>query len=191
MILAEFKDFRELRELYRASTTKKLYLQLWSIDTLMAFPAGAQISPPLLSFESGMPVWERASNDNTIPRVWLSAHASPLREGLYTIWVGRVRGATVGIQKYNLSLLESPTLALRLKASQGYRLWSGDAHSLFNNQFEGDYWISYAGHASAVTWLSKTHNILPLGSHISYSSTQTLVALHTTGSRGLDKWRMV
>lgn len=87
--------------------------------------------------------------------ICLSAHASPLREGLYVVWVSVVLGGAIIIHRYSLSVRDSRPLSFHRTLSQPLILWE--------NYFRDDSRISYAGHANVVSRIGYDRQILPLG----------------------------
>jgi hypothetical protein len=132
-------------------------LRVWNTNMLMRLPVDQDHAieldvPPVLSQAISF-TWYPGS------AICLSAHASPLQEGLYTIWVSVVQGGVIIIHKYRLSLIESRRLSFYRTLSQPLVLWE--------NYFRDDSRISYAGHANVVNRIGYDRQILPLAKWIS------------------------
>ena len=124
-------------------------------------------APPLIS-EAISYTWYPSSG------ICLSAHASPLQEGLYIVWVSVVLGGAIILRKYYLSVIESQRLSFHRTLSQPLVLWE--------NFFRTDSRISYAGHANVVSRLGYSRQILPFAKWLQGSPATKPPS---------KKWRMV
>jgi len=151
--------------------SRRFCLELWDVDTLSLPPAGGRsestLPPSVISHEVGMPKVDQYMT----PRIRLSAHPSPLREGVYTIWV-LVRDVTAAIHKFRLSLLEPRKPLLYQNAYQDHGILTFLLGNDWRN-FREDYGISYSGHASTICnhlWaLGELRHILPLANYMTYT----------------------
>ncbi|KAF8237752.1 hypothetical protein L208DRAFT_1388657, partial [Tricholoma matsutake] len=149
------------------------YLRVWNIHSLMLYPSPVitrDTAPVSLLHSQTIFLPSQTISPQPFPRfpyLSLSVHESPLREGLYTIWVAVSGGSTVeATYKYDLSLLGSTSLSLHWKTSQPYQL--PRSRSLQDNTR-----ISYAGHAVLATSTLFSSEILSLSGLKPHSRTKT------------------
>jgi len=138
----------------------ELFLHVWNIDSLMTHPGQGrheiELKAPPLIHQSIMYPPGRSS-----PAFFLSAHASPLRRGHYTLWLAcpqtpRTTRSLATINKYDVSLqvLRSQEPSLQQLSSETY--------DLPGTWFVADSRISYSGHvlrqnsagAHRICWLT-------------------------------------
>jgi hypothetical protein len=158
--------------LVESNANTSAYFRVWDTNTLMELPVDQDHpieldTPPLIS-QAISYTWYPSS------AICLSAHASPLQEGLYTIWVSVVLGGAIIIHKYFLSVVGPKRLSFHRTLSQPLVLWE--------NFFRHDASISYAGHANVVSRIGYDRQVLPLAKWISdFPATKP----------PSNKWRMV
>jgi hypothetical protein len=133
------------------------YFRVWDLNTLMGLPTvrdhvNELDAPPLFSQALSFK-WYPGS------AICVSAHASPLQENLYTIWVSVVLGGVIIIHKYHLSVIAPRRLSFSRMFSQPLVLWE--------NYFRNDSRISYAGHVNVLSRIGYDRQILPLAQWIS------------------------
>ncbi|KAF8237736.1 hypothetical protein L208DRAFT_457389 [Tricholoma matsutake] len=140
------------------------HLRLWNLDLLMAHRSPVITSKPApisLLHSQTILLHSQIMSSKPLPRVRLSlsAHESPLRKGLYTIWVTvSVKGAVEAIYKYDLSLLGSTSLSPNRKTSEPYQLPR-------SRSLQDDARISYAGHTVLAAFDSEILSLCGPKSH--------------------------
>jgi hypothetical protein len=138
----------------------KLELRIWDTDSLMEFMMehyshlGRLHPPPVLSEPITLDASFFCHNFR------LSAHTSPLRDGLYTIWMLAEGSSSDLMHKYYISIPEPRKPSLHRKGSH--------ICTLQDDRFDEQSRISYAGHIHIYThdprWICK---ITSLAEHLS------------------------
>ena len=140
----------------------RLKFQIWRTDVLMEFikrhysHVGRRHPTPIL-FEHITLDMDTSRPGGSCRDFHLFAHASPLQEGLYTMWM-LAKDSTINlIHKYHISILDPRQPTLRYKGSQ--------ICTLHTDPFDEQSIISFAGHIAQhstydVRWCC---TITPLG----------------------------